>query len=59
MLEKLDIHVWLDSQQIDLTVSGMSRGIAMSRVFISFLTRSYFESVWTLFELETALALGK
>lgn len=59
MLEKLDVHVWLDSQQIDISVSGMSRGIAMSRVFVIFLTKSYFEREFTLFELESALALGK
>jgi len=59
LLEILGVHVWLDSQQIDIGVSGMSRGIAMSRVFLIFMTKSYFEREFTLFELESALAMGK
>merc|ERR1712060_656077 len=43
----------------DIAVSGMSKGIAMSSVFVTFLTKSYFQRVFTIFELETAVALKK
>merc|ERR1712060_314287 len=43
----------------DIAVSGMSKGIAMSSTFVIFLTKSYFERVFTIFELETAVALKK
>jgi len=53
------LSVWLDTQENDNGVSGMSKGIAMSSVFVIFLTKSYFERVFTIFEFETAVALKK
>jgi len=59
LLKTHGLTIWLDSQEKDVAVSGMSKGIAMSRVFVIFLTKTYFERVFTIFELETAVALKK
>jgi Holliday junction resolvasome RuvABC endonuclease subunit len=59
LLERHGVIAWFDMQQADITVTGMSRGIAKSKVFLIFLTKSYFDRIFTVFELETALELGK
>jgi len=59
LLKAHGLSIWLDSQETDISVLGMSKGIAMSRVFVIFLTNSYFERIFTIFELETAVALKK
>jgi len=59
LLEKVGVNVWLDIHQDDISVTAMSRGISRSDVFLIFLTKSYFERVFTLFELESALELDK
>jgi len=53
------LSVWLDTQEKDIGASAMSKGIAMSSVFVIFLTKSYFARVFTIFEFETAIALLK
>jgi len=59
LLESRGFDIWFDQHQYDISVSGMSRGILSSRVFIIFLSKSYFQRVFTIFELETALTLKK
>jgi len=59
LLKSRGFDIWFDQHQDDISVSGMSRGIYSSRVFIIFLSKSYFKRVFTIFELETALALKK
>jgi len=53
------LSVWLDSQENDISVSAMSKGIAMSCFFVIFLTKSHFERVFTIFQLETAVVSKK
>jgi len=59
LLQHHGVNVWFDMQQEDISVGGMSRGIAMSHCFLIYLTKSYFDRVFTVFELETAIELGK
>jgi len=59
LLRSHDVNSWFDFQQKNIGEAGMSRGVASSRCFLIFMTKSYFERVFTIFELETALALGK
>jgi len=60
LLKQHDVKSWLDLHiDSDISVPEMSKGIAKSSVFLIFLTKSYFERVYAVFELETALKLGK
>jgi len=59
LLKERGVNTWFDQQQDEISVSRMSTGISQSRCFIIFLTESYFTRVFTVFELETALALEK
>jgi len=59
LLKLKGLKAWFDQQQDEISVAGMSKGISRSCVFILFLTRSYFKKTFTVFELETALALNK
>jgi len=59
LLKSRGIKTWFDQQQVDLSVRAMSKGISRSCCFIIFLTKSYFKRKFTVFELETALALDK
>jgi len=60
LLIKLNgFNAWFDQQQDDISITGMSKGIANSCCVIFFLTKSYFRKTFTVFELETALALYK
>jgi len=60
LLQPYGVKVWLDVQnESEISVSGMSKSIAKSSVFLIYLTKGYFDSVFTVFELETALALDK
>jgi len=59
LLKIKGFNAWFDQQQDDISITGMSKGIAKSCCFIIFLTRSYFRKTFTVFELETALALNK
>jgi len=59
LLKLKGFQAWFDQQQDDLSITGMSKGISMSCCFILFLTKSYFKKTFTIFELETALALNK
>jgi len=59
LLKLKGLKAWFDQQQDEISVAGMSKGISRSCVFILFLTKSYFKKTFTVFELETALALDK
>jgi len=60
LLKQRGVKSWLDLHiDSEISVPEMSKGIAKSSVFLIFLTKSYFERVFTVFELETALKLGK
>jgi len=60
LLKQHDVKAWLDLHiESEISVPEMSKGIAKSSVFLIFLTKSYFERVYTVFELQTALKLGK
>jgi len=59
LLKLKGLNAWFDQQQDEISVAGMSEGISRSCVFILFLTKSYFKKTFTVFELETALALNK
>jgi len=59
LLKSRGIETWFDQQQDNLNTSNMSKGISRSCCFIIFLTKSYFRRKFTVFELETALALEK
>jgi len=60
LLKPHGVKVWLDVQsESEISVSRMSKSIAKSIVFLIYLTKSYFDRVFTVFELETALALDK
>jgi len=59
LLKSRGVKTWFDQQQEVISVSAMSKGISRSSCFVLFLTKSYFERKFTVFELETALALEK
>merc|ERR1712060_68783 len=59
LLKQKGLKVWFDQQQDDISVRNMSKRVSSSSVFILFLTNSYFKKTFTVFELETALALNK
>jgi len=59
LLKSRGVTIWFDHQLEDISVSGMSSGISKSRVFVIFLSRSYFNRVFPVFELETALLQKK
>jgi len=60
LLKPYGVKAWLDVQNESQTsVSRISMSIAKCSVFLIYLTKSYFERVFTVFELETALALDK
>jgi len=59
LLKQEGLKVWIDQQQDDISVRNMSKGVSSSCIFILFLTKSYFQKQFTVFELETALALNK
>jgi len=59
LLKLKGFQAWFDQQQDDISITGMSKGISKSCCFILFLTKSYFKKTFTVFELETALALNK
>jgi len=59
LLKSRGVNIWFDQQQNDISVSGMSSGISKSGVFLIFLSCSYFNRVFTVFELETALSQNK
>jgi len=58
-LKSRGITIWFDQQQEEISVTSRSKGISKSSCFIIFLTDCYFKGVYTIFELETALALQK
>merc|ERR1719285_1137777 len=59
LLKLKGLKAWVDQQHDDISVAGMSKGVSSSCVFILFLTKSYFKKTFTIFQLETALALNK
>jgi len=59
LLKSRGVKTWFDQQQEAISAAAMSKGISRSCCFVIFLTNSYFERKFTVFELETALALEK
>jgi len=60
LLKRHSINSWVDVlQDKSITTQGMVQGIVQARWFIVYLTKGYFNRVYTIFELETAFKLGK
>ena len=50
---------WYDQEAQHITQLGMIQGIQTSAIFLLVLTRGVFTRPWCLFEIRTALRLGK
>ena len=58
-LQRLGFKVWYDNKAQNLTSGGMKDGVARSAVFVVFLNHGTLDRKFVLFEVETALRLGK
>eukprot|EP00808_Paulinella_micropora_P016427 g21602.t1 len=56
---ELDRKCWYDKEQVERTLIGMVKGIAMSEVFLIYLSKAYFTRPYCRFELQVARLLGK
>merc|ERR1719419_961027 len=59
LLKSHNIKSWVDMQQEEIDGDTIVKGVAQARCFGVFLTKDYFNRVWTIFELETAISLKK
>eukprot|EP00808_Paulinella_micropora_P000255 g13037.t1 len=56
---ELDRKCWYDKEQVERTLAGMIKGIAMSEVFLIYLSKAYFTRPFCRFELQVARLLEK
>eukprot|EP00808_Paulinella_micropora_P024100 g20686.t1 len=56
---ELDRKCWYDKEQVERTLVGMVKGIAMSEVFLIYVSKSYFTRPYCRFELQVARLLEK
>jgi len=59
LLQSQNIKTWVDMEEPEIDGDRIVKGVAESRCFGLFLTKDYFNRVWTIFELETAISLDK
>eukprot|EP00808_Paulinella_micropora_P017921 g29714.t1 len=56
---ELDRKCWYDKEQVERTLVGMVKGIAMSEVFLIYVSKAYFTRPYCRFELQVARLLEK
>eukprot|EP00808_Paulinella_micropora_P020489 g52976.t1 len=56
---ELERKCWYDKEQVERTLGGMIKGIAMSEVFLIYVSKAYFTRPYCRFELQVARLLEK